>query len=99
MNWDSFKDVCKIVLWCDFQTCIYLYFAFTFFCLYNFKKCSEDARERLPLNPGDAELSKYQHHFEYCTVACVDRHIGLIPTMMKTIKAVLEKGPQALPQA
>ncbi|XP_017467210.1 PREDICTED: protein FAM136A-like [Rhagoletis zephyria] len=62
-------------------------------------KCSEEARQRLPPSPGDVELAKNQYQFENCTVACVDRHIGLIPTMMKTIKAVLEKGPNAMPQA
>ncbi|XP_053951273.1 protein FAM136A-like [Anastrepha ludens] len=62
-------------------------------------KCSEDARQRLLPSPGTVELSKYQRQFENCTVSCVDRHIGLIPTMMKTIKAVLEKGPNAMPQA
>ncbi|XP_067632534.1 protein FAM136A-like [Eurosta solidaginis] len=62
-------------------------------------KCSEEARQRLPPNPGEVDMNKYQYQFENCTVACVDTHIGLIPTMMKTIKTVLERGPDTMRQA
>lgn len=52
----------------------------------------------MPPNPSESEVAKYTDQFERCAIQCVDKHVGLIPTMMKTIKSVLAKGPEAIPQ-
>lgn len=51
----------------------------------------------MPPNPNQSEIDKYTGQFERCAVKCVDKHIDLIPNMLKTIKAVLKKGPDAIP--
>lgn len=52
----------------------------------------------MPPNPTETEISKYTDQFERCAVKCVDKHVSLIPNMLKTIKAVLAKGPQKIPE-
>lgn len=52
----------------------------------------------MPANPSDADVAKYTDQFERCAIQCVDKHVGLLPTMMKTIKTVLAKGPESIPQ-
>ncbi|XP_030386940.1 protein FAM136A [Scaptodrosophila lebanonensis] len=56
------------------------------------KDCNHDVRSKLPTNPTDRDMSRSQHLFERCTGDCVDKHINLIPGLMRTIKQVLEKG-------
>ncbi|XP_034478816.1 protein FAM136A [Drosophila innubila] len=56
------------------------------------KECNSDARSKLPLNPSDQEMSRSKHLFEVCTGNCVDKHINLLPGLMKSIKRTLDQG-------
>ncbi|ALC41733.1 CG5327 [Drosophila busckii] len=56
------------------------------------KECNNDARGRLPSNPSDRELSRSKNLYENCTGNCVDKHINLIPSLMKSIKRTLDRG-------
>lgn len=38
------------------------------------------------------QIDKCTIEFEKCAVKCVDKHIGLIPGMMKSMKKVLASG-------
>lgn len=42
-------------------------------------------------NPSEDEIAKFTSQFERCAIVCVDKQLGLIPTMMKTMKTVLAK--------
>ncbi|XP_016984903.1 uncharacterized protein LOC108048636 isoform X2 [Drosophila rhopaloa] len=59
--------------------------------------CNSDARSRLPSNPSDRDMSRSQHMFESCSGNCVDKHINLIPGLLKSIKQTLERGPPKRP--
>lgn len=51
----------------------------------------------MPPNPNENEISKFTGKFERCAVQCVDKNIELLPKLFKTIKSVLAKGPQHIP--
>lgn len=51
----------------------------------------------MPHEPTDDQISKYTAKFERCAIQCVDKNIELLPKMFKTIKSVLSKGPQNIP--
>lgn len=52
----------------------------------------------MPADPNDDDVAKFGDQFDRCAIKCVDKHVGLIPTMMKTMKAVLAKGSDGIPQ-
>ncbi|KAM7345754.1 protein FAM136A-like [Cochliomyia hominivorax] len=62
-------------------------------------QCNDNVRSNIPLNTHESDISKYRYQVERCTVKCVDKYIGLIPNMMRTIQTVLENGPNDLKQA
>lgn len=51
----------------------------------------------MPTDPSEEQISRYTAKFERCAVQCVDKNVELLPKMFKTIKAVLAKGPQHIP--
>ncbi len=53
--------------------------------------CSDKVRDKLGPKSSDAEVSRYRGELESCVVACADKHIALIPAMMKRMKDVLEE--------
>ncbi|XP_033251678.1 protein FAM136A-like [Drosophila miranda] len=61
-------------------------------------QCNDDVKVKMPLSPSEEQIAKYTDQFERCAIQCVDKHVGLIPSMMKTMKKVLSKGPEAIPQ-
>ncbi|KAH8348857.1 hypothetical protein KR084_012006 [Drosophila pseudotakahashii] len=61
-------------------------------------QCNDDVKVKMPPNPNEDQIAKYTDQFERCAIQCVDKHVGLIPGMMKTMKAVLSKGPESIPQ-
>ncbi|XP_065367946.1 protein FAM136A-like [Calliphora vicina] len=61
-------------------------------------QCNDDIKVKMPANPKEDDIAKFTDQFERCAIKCVDKHVGLIPTMMKTMKSVLAKGPEAIPQ-
>ena len=62
-------------------------------------QCNDDIKVKMPADPSAADVSKYTGQFERCAVQCVDKHVGLIPTLMKTIKTVLAKEAESMPQS
>lgn len=61
------------------------------------QQCNDDIKLEMPPNPSEDEISKYTNKFERCAVSCVDKNIELLPKLFKTIKSVLAKGPEHLP--
>lgn len=53
--------------------------------------CSDKVRDKLGPKSSDSEVSRYRGEMESCVVACGDKHIALVPAMMKRIKDVLEE--------
>ncbi|GBP88470.1 Protein FAM136A [Eumeta japonica] len=54
--------------------------------------CNDVARDRLGPDPKQETVDKCMLDFEKCAIKCVDKHVGLIPSMMKTMKSVLASG-------
>nr|XP_026488738.1 protein FAM136A-like [Vanessa tameamea] len=54
--------------------------------------CNDSVRDRLGPDPSQETIDKCTIEFEKCAVKCVDKHIGLIPGMMKSMKKVLASG-------
>ncbi|XP_068622072.1 protein FAM136A isoform X1 [Battus philenor] len=54
--------------------------------------CNDSARDRLGPDPSQETIDKCTIDFEKCAVKCVDKHMSLIPSMMKTMKSVLASG-------
>lgn len=63
------------------------------------QQCNDDVKVQMSANPSEDEIAKFTAQFERCAVKCVDKHVGLIPSMLKTIKSVLSKGPKGIPEA
>ncbi|KAL5285622.1 FAM136A family protein [Megaselia abdita] len=61
-------------------------------------QCNDDVKVKMPPSPSESEIAKYTTQFERCAVSCVDKHVGLIPSLMKTIREVLAKGPNKIPE-
>lgn len=61
------------------------------------QQCNDDIKGIMPAEPSDAEIDKYTGQFERCAVKCIDKHVDLIPNMLKSIKSVLSKGPNKIP--
>lgn len=60
-------------------------------------QCNDEIKLEMPANPNEEEISKYTSKFERCAVQCVDKNIEILPKLFKTIKSVLAKGPQSIP--
>lgn len=54
--------------------------------------CNDSVRDRMPASPSNEDISKFTNEFEKCAKVCVDKHIGLLPNIVKQIKAALGKG-------
>lgn len=65
--------------------------------MYDPQQCNDDVKVKMPPSPSEEQISKYTDQFERCAIQCVDKHVGLIPSLMKTMKAVLAKGPESIP--
>lgn len=59
--------------------------------------CNDDVKDKMGPNPSESDINKYTDQFEKCAVKCVDKHVNLIPQMLKSIKQVLSKGPSNIP--
>ncbi|XP_022909820.1 protein FAM136A-like [Onthophagus taurus] len=53
--------------------------------------CNDTVKDKMGPNPANTEISKYTLMFENCAVKCVDKHLELIPSVMKAIKNVLSQ--------
>ncbi|KRT81364.1 hypothetical protein AMK59_6220, partial [Oryctes borbonicus] len=53
--------------------------------------CNDTVKDKMGPNPSDSEINKYTLMFENCAIKCVDKHLELIPTVMKAMKTVLTK--------
>ncbi|XP_075166988.1 protein FAM136A-like [Haematobia irritans] len=60
--------------------------------------CNDDVRGAIPNSTQITDIPKYSKQFENCVGQCVDKHIDLIPNMMRVMKAVLAKGPNLIDQ-
>ncbi|KAK4885722.1 hypothetical protein RN001_001993 [Aquatica leii] len=58
-------------------------------------QCNDEIKDKMGPNPSDTEVNKYSLMFENCAIKCVDNHITLIPSIMKSMKAVLAKNNSA----
>lgn len=65
---------------------------------FNIQQCNDDVRSSIPLNTHESDIAKYRYQVELCTIKCVDKYIGLIPNMMRSIKTVLANGPSDMKQ-
>lgn len=61
------------------------------------QQCNDDIKGIMPADPTDSEIDKYTGQFERCAVKCIDKHVDLIPNLLKTVKSVLSKGPNKIP--
>lgn len=55
-------------------------------------ECNEEIRDRMPVKPSQDEITKYTIEFQSCATGCVDRHISLIPNLIKKMKQTLSQG-------
>lgn len=53
--------------------------------------CQDRVRESMSGNPTDSELRRHKADFEACAVACVDHHIGQLPSLMEKVKKNLNQ--------
>ncbi|XP_059613762.1 protein FAM136A [Phlebotomus argentipes] len=60
-------------------------------------QCNDDIKTQMPVEPTDDEIAKYTTKFERCAVQCVNKNLDLIPNLLKTMKSVLAKGPNRIP--
>ena len=51
--------------------------------------CQDTIRDKVGPNTSEADVSKYRGQLETCVLQCADKHIGLVPAMMKRVKEVL----------
>lgn len=63
------------------------------------QQCNDDVRSLIPNNTNEVDMARFRNQFERCTIQCVDKHIDLIPNMMRAMKSVLSSGPNAMRHA
>ena len=51
--------------------------------------CQDTVRDKVGPNTSETEVSKYRGQLETCVLQCADKHIALVPAMMKRVKEVL----------
>lgn len=54
-------------------------------------QCSDEASDKLGVNPTESQVRMYNNEFEGCAIKCVEKHINLIPTMLKNMHDELGK--------
>lgn len=55
--------------------------------------CNDSIKYSMPNNkPSNDEITKYTNEFEKCAKVCVDKHIGLIPTLLNQLKQAIAQG-------
>ena len=59
--------------------------------------CNDTIKDKMPPNPNEEQIAKFTNSFERCAVKCVDLHVELLPGLFKTVKSVLSKGANAIP--
>ncbi|KAF2896379.1 hypothetical protein ILUMI_09794 [Ignelater luminosus] len=52
-------------------------------------QCNDDIKDKMGPTPSESDVDKYSLMFENCAISCVDKHVELIPSMMKAMKTVL----------
>uniref|UniRef100_A0A0K8TK07 Protein FAM136A n=1 Tax=Lygus hesperus TaxID=30085 RepID=A0A0K8TK07_LYGHE len=57
--------------------------------------CNDTVRDRIGTSPTESEMVKHQNDFESCASKCVDKHVALLPTMMKRMKELLASKQQS----
>ncbi|BES92358.1 Eukaryotic protein of unknown function (DUF842) [Nesidiocoris tenuis] len=57
-------------------------------------ECNDAVKDRMGPSPSESEMPKYQSEFENCASKCVDKHVALLPTMMKRMKELLASKQQ-----
>lgn len=55
-------------------------------------QCNDEVNDKLGTNPTDAQMRMYTKEFEGCAVKCVDKHLALMPSMLKKMNDELAKG-------
>lgn len=59
--------------------------------------CNDSIKDKMGPNPTETEISKYTNEFERCAIKCVDSQVDALPSLFKSIKAVLSRGPNSIP--
>ncbi|KAF9805607.1 hypothetical protein SFRURICE_020992 [Spodoptera frugiperda] len=60
--------------------------------------CIENCTSSLNQANNYVQVDKCTIEFEKCAIKCVDKHIAIIPSMMKTMKSVLASGKPPPPR-
>lgn len=63
------------------------------------QQCNDEVKVQMPASPSEEDIAKYTTQFERCAIKCVDKQVDLVPQLLKTMKAVLNKGTKHLPDA
>ncbi len=53
--------------------------------------CQDSVRDKVGPNTSETEVQKYKGQLETCVLQCADKHIALVPAMMKRVKEVLDQ--------
>lgn len=60
--------------------------------------CNDKVKDKMPGgNPSESDIAKYTAEFERCAIKCVDNNVEILPSLFKTIKSVLARGPNSIP--
>lgn len=57
-------------------------------------ECNDTIKDKMGASPSETEVKKYNLEFENCAIKCVDKHVEVLPSMMKRMKDVLSKKQQ-----
>ncbi|ODN02214.1 hypothetical protein Ocin01_04470 [Orchesella cincta] len=56
--------------------------------------CQDKSRDKLSTNASESEMLGLKNEFEHCAIRCVDDNLKLLPTLLKRMKASLDKASQ-----
>lgn len=54
-------------------------------------QCNDEAKDKMGAKPTDSQVRMYTKEFEACAVKCVDKHVALVPSMLKKMNEQLSK--------
>jgi len=54
-------------------------------------ECNDNVKDKMDLNPTQAQVDRYSEEFQKCATKCVDSYCELLPSLEETMKKVLNK--------
>jgi len=53
-------------------------------------QCQDEVKDKVGPNTPEAEIRKYRGEFETCAIACCDKNVAKLPSLVEKVKATID---------